>query len=156
VVVTAHWLLSRGVSARTLAVVAALMALVLAGGVVQAQFEGVYQDVIGRGQLEYSEAVGGPADVYVGWIRMDPGSTYGGWHTHPGPVWVVVTIGELALYGPDACRTLYSAGTAYVAHPDTLYDLRNEGTQPLELAFAGVFRAGQPATTAAEAPEARC
>lgn len=155
-VATAHWLLSRRVSARTLAVLAVLMTLVLSTDVAQAQFDGVYQDVIGRGRLEYSEAVGGPADVYVGWILMDPGSTYGGWHTHPGPVWVVINGGELALYGPDGCRTLYSAGAAYVARPDTLYDLRNEGTQPLELAFAGVFRAGQPATMAAEAPDVTC
>ena len=155
-VAVARWLLSRSWWVGTPPGIAALMTLVFSTSVVQAQFDGVYQDLIGRGQLEFSEAVGGPADVYVGWIAMDPGSTYGGWHTHPGPVWVVVVNGELSVYGADGCRRLYAAGTAYVAQADTLYDLRNESDQPVELAFAGVFRAGQPASTAAEPPAARC
>jgi len=141
-----------------LAAVAASAALAIAFsvGIVSAQFPGVTQEVLGRGRLDFSDVLGGPADVYVGSIRMDPGSTYGGWHTHPGVVWVVVNAGELSVYGPDGCRAAYGAGSAYVAEPDTLYDLRNETASTVELAFAGVIRAGQPATSLAEAPTAKC
>jgi hypothetical protein len=133
-----------------------LAAFVVSTKMVAAQFDGVTQDLIGRGQMEYSDAVGGPADVYVGWIHMEPGSSYGGWHLHPGPVWVIVTAGALTVYGPDGCPTLYPAGAAYVARPDTLYDLRNEATEPVDIAFAGLFRAGEPPAQAAQGPAAGC
>jgi Cupin domain len=140
----------------TIGLVGLVLVVGLSIGTVYAQLPGVSQEVIARGRLAYSDAVGGPADVYVGTIRIDPGSTYGGWHTHPGVVWVVVSSGDLAVYGPDGCRSAYTAGSAYVAEADTLYDLRNESGAPVELAFAGVIRAGQPATVFAEAPAAKC
>jgi quercetin dioxygenase-like cupin family protein len=116
----------------------------------------VSTDVVARGNLDHADAVDGPATVYIGSIQMAPGSSYAGWHMHPGPVWVVVSSGELALYGPDACRTTYAAGAAYLAEPQTVYDLRNETDQPLELHFAGVIPAGQPPTMPAAAPGATC
>lgn len=132
------------------------LGLVLSSGVVRAQPMGVSQELIGWGRTDYAAAVGGPADVYVGRITMEPGSSYGGWHTHPGAVWVVITAGELAVYGPDACRTVYREGMAYLAEPDALYDLRNETMGPVELAYAGVIRSGEAGTIPAEAPMATC
>jgi quercetin dioxygenase-like cupin family protein len=113
----------------------------------------VSTDVVARGNLDVGD---GPQTVYIGSIQMAPGSSYAGWHMHPGPVWVVVSSGELALYGPDACRTTYAAGAAYLAEPQTVYDLRNETDQPLELHFAGVIPAGQPPTLPAAAPSTTC
>lgn len=140
--------------ARSVALGVVAVALLL--DTAHAQFPGVTQDVTARGRVDYTDAVGGPADVYVGWIRMDPGSTYGGWHTHPGPVWVALTAGELAVYGPDACRTLYLAGDAYIAEANTLYDLRNESSEPVELWFAGIIPAGQPPTVLGDGPQETC
>jgi quercetin dioxygenase-like cupin family protein len=138
------------------AALALLAVVALTTETARAQFEGVTQDLIGRGQLDYSEVVGGPAEIYVGWIHMDPGSSYGGWHVHPGPVWVIVTGGSLTVYGPNGCPTVYPAGAAYVARPDTLYDLRNEASEPVDLAFAGIFRAGEPPAQAGQAPPGGC
>src|SRR5919204_2119877 len=125
---------------------AAFIVLALAGSVgttwAQQTTPGVAQEVLGRGRAEQAEAVGGPADVYVGSIQLLPGASYAGWHTHPGPVWVIVSVGKLAVYGPDSCRTAYPAGSAYLAQPDTAYDLRNEGVSPTVLFFSGVIPAG--------------
>jgi quercetin dioxygenase-like cupin family protein len=123
-----------------------LLATGLSFGVVQAQLANVSQQLVAKGRLDSSPLVNGPADVYLGTITLPPGASYGGWHTHPGPVWVVVTQGELARYGPDGCRTRYPAGSAYQAQPNSLYDLRNETTAPLELAVSGIIPADQPPT----------
>jgi len=137
-------------------IVLAALALALSANIVSAQFPGVAQDLLARGRMDYAQPVDGPADVYIGSIRMEPGGRYGGWHTHPGPVLVIVTAGELAVYGPDNCRTVYTAGSAYIAEPDTLYDLRNETAEFVDLYFAGIVRAGEPATVLAGAPAVDC
>jgi quercetin dioxygenase-like cupin family protein len=94
--------------------------------------------------------------VYIGTIDVGPGASYAGWHTHPGPVWVVIVSGQLALYGPDACKTVYDEGSAYLAEPNTTYDLENESDAPLQLQFAGVIPKGQRPTVPAHAPTAPC
>ena len=116
----------------------------------------VAQELLARGHTDQADEVGGPADVYIGSIQLLPGASYAGWHTHPGPVWVVVNTGELTVYGPDNCPTVYAAGSAYLAQPDTIYDLRNEGSDPTLLFFSGVIPAGQPPTAPASAPTTTC
>jgi hypothetical protein len=122
----------------------------------QAANTGVTTQILAQGDIDYSDAVAGAATVYIGTIDMAPGTSYAGWHTHPGPVWVVVSTGELAVYGPDGCRTSYGQGTAYLAEPRTLYDLRNESDQPLQLSFAGVIPSGQRPTIPAPGPAPSC
>jgi hypothetical protein len=112
-----------------------------------AQPPGVEQELIALSTVSYSSAIGGPADIYIGRLRLAPGANYGGWHTHPGPVWINVTSGTLTVYGPDGCATGYASGTGYEASPATLYDLRNEGDTPVEIAFAGAVPAGGTPTT---------
>ena len=140
--------------------VPALAAVVLAASVStvsgQQPTPGVAQEVLARGHADQADVVDGPADVYIGSIQLLPGASYAGWHTHPGPVWVVVTTGELAVYGPDTCKTVYAAGAAYLAEPATTYDLRNESTEPTVLFFSGVIPAGQPPTAQAAAPATSC
>lgn len=128
----------------------------LISGIAHAQLPGVDQEVIARGTVEYAPEVDGPADIYVGTIRMEPGARYGRWHIHPGQVWVVVTSGELAVYGPDGCRQVYQARMAYLAEADVLYDLRNESDAPLALAFSGIIRAGEPATVFVDELDTEC
>jgi hypothetical protein len=143
-----------------LVVVPALAALLLATSVStvwgQQATPGVAQEVLARGHADQADVVDGPADVYIGSVQLLPGTSYAGWHSHPGPVWVVVSTGELAVYGPDTCKTVYAAGSAYLAEPDTTYDLRNESTAPTVLFFSGVIPAGQPPTVPATAPATTC
>jgi quercetin dioxygenase-like cupin family protein len=68
---------------------------------------------IARGQVDYTEVVGGPTDVIMLRVRLEPGASQG-WHTHPGPVWVVVTSGEVSAYRQDGCSRAYTPGEAFL------------------------------------------
>jgi hypothetical protein len=114
--------------------------------------QNVTTQVTAQGDMDYSDAVGGPATVYIGTIDMGPGASFSGWHTHPGPVWIVIVSGQLALYGPDGCRTAYDEGSAYLAELNTIYDLENESDELLRLQFAGVIPKDQRPTMPAHAP----
>jgi quercetin dioxygenase-like cupin family protein len=133
-----------------------MVAVVLSTSAASAQTGGVQQELIARGYAEYAEEVEGPADLYLGLIRMEPGARYGGWHAHPGTIWLVVRAGELAVYGPDGCRTVYGPGSAYASVPNAAYDLWNEGPIAVEIAFSGVIRAGEPATVPVDPPAEDC
>ena len=57
-----------------------------------------------------------PADAIVQQITIAPGG-HTGWHTHPGPVVVIVKSGMFTLYNGDDRRctpSRYSAGQAFV------------------------------------------
>src|ERR1043166_7407085 len=67
---------------------------------------------IAHGQLDYSEFVDGPAEVYTYRITLPPGAVIP-WHTHPGPVFGVINAGELTVYqDQQGCSTTYGAGAA--------------------------------------------
>src|SRR4051794_3209736 len=54
----------------------------------------------------------GDSDIYVTRNVIDPGG-YSGWHTHPGPSLITVTVGEITVYDGDdpVCpSTVYHAG----------------------------------------------
>lgn len=133
-----------------------LLAIGVSLGIAHAQIPGVAQELIARGRTDHSDEVGGPADVSVASIKMEPGSRYGDWHTHPGPVWVIVTAGALAVYGPDNCRTEYRAGSAYLAQADTAYDIRNESDSETDLIVSGVTRVGEAGTQPTSPPATAC
>jgi quercetin dioxygenase-like cupin family protein len=57
-----------------------------------------------------------------------------GWHSHPGPVFVMVTAGTLTKYeGDDPNPAVYPAGTGFVEHPGEVHIGRNEGNVDLEM-----------------------
>ena len=122
---------------------------------VQAQGPGVTSEVLARGQADYAEVIGGPAEVIVAVVTLEPGASIG-WHRHAGPVTGVVTRGELTWYGADGCPTVYPAGAAAFVAPDQVHDERNEGTEPLELVVTYVVPAGSPLRLEATAPAAPC
>ena len=79
-----------------------------------------------------------------------------GWHSHPGPVVVLITAGEMSFYDSDdptcTVRT-YIAGQAFVdSGQGHVHIARNEGTVPLVLSATyfdvppgGAFRLDVPA-----------
>ena len=75
-------------------------------------------------------------DVLVQQIVIAPGG-HTGWHTHPGPVVVVVKTGTLSFYSaddPTCTRVDYQAGQAFVDEGHGhVHIARNEGTTNLEL-----------------------
>jgi quercetin dioxygenase-like cupin family protein len=89
------------------------------------------------------------AEIMVQQITVAPGGVTG-WHTHPGPGFVLVKSGELTVYDADSATctgTTYKAGQSLV---DTgfghVHIGRNEGSSNLELyvVFLLPAPAGQP------------
>ncbi len=79
-----------------------------------------------------------------------------GWHSHPGPVVVLITAGEMSFYDsddPTCTARRYTAGQAFVdSGQGHVHIARNEGTVPLVLSAtyfdvppAGAFRIDAPA-----------
>ena len=110
---------------------------------------------ITRGQVDYAEVVGGPTDVIMFRNRLEPGASQG-WHYHPGPVWVVVTSGEVSVYRQDGCSRVYTPGEAFLEQAGRPIDLRNEGVQPAEFAVTQILLAGGPGRVNVDAPTAVC
>ena len=71
-----------------------------------------------------------PEDVVVRQLNYPPGAS-SGWHTHPGPVFVLVTSGSVVNYhadDPTCTGQTFSAGQGFVETPDDIHFVRNEGT----------------------------
>ena len=69
-------------------------------------------------------------------IVMAPGGNTG-WHSHPGPVVVLIKSGQMSLYGsddPTCTGRTYSAGEAFIdSGQGHVHIARNEGSANLEL-----------------------
>ena len=136
-----------------IAVVGVLVAVIVATPALSTPGSGVVGPVLGRGVLEGKERLkirSDASDVVVQQITIAPGG-HTGWHSHPGPVVVLVTAGELTLYMADdrKCRPHgYSAGEAFIDHGrGNVHIARNEGAEPvvlyatyLDVPVGGAFR----------------
>ena len=94
------------------------------------------------------------ADIEVSNQTGAPGGSTGGWHSHPGPVFVLVKSGVATLYDADGLgctvRT-FAAGSTFIegTNPHTL---RNEGVVPLEITAVFFVPAGSPRRIEAAVP----
>jgi quercetin dioxygenase-like cupin family protein len=71
-----------------------------------------------------------PSEVVMPQITIHAGAS-SGWHTHPGPGFIVVTSGTLTLYRvvDDKCvKSMYGPGQGFVETPGVVHIARNEGT----------------------------
>ncbi len=97
-----------------------------------------------------------PEDVVMRQITIAPGGN-SGWHSHPGPTYVIVTQGSVVNYhaGDSSCTgEKISAGQGFVETPGDIHIVRNEDattTAVLVVTFTdvpvgGAFRldAGRP------------
>lgn len=95
--------------------------------------------ILARGTNQTAQVVAGAAntDIVTTQLTLAPGATTG-WHSHPGPVTVVVTSGTVSLWRTPDCmeRTLEAGDSvnlsdAAIAPGGTELDLaRNQGTVP--------------------------
>lgn len=72
-------------------------------------------------------------DIQVRSAIASPGS-YSGWHTHPGPVILVIKTGTLTIYDasdPSCEPKVYPAGTAFF-EGTTPHNVKNEGAVTVE------------------------
>lgn len=74
------------------------------------------------------------SDVYVTRNAIAVGGQ-SGWHTHPGPSLITVTVGEIVAYDsddPQCAPVRYTAGQGIVDSGDHAHLLRNESASPAE------------------------
>jgi quercetin dioxygenase-like cupin family protein len=88
----------------------------------------------------------GNSDMYVATNTIVPGGDTG-WHSHPGPVFVLVTAGDATVYeadDPTLTPTVYPAGTGFTDEPNTTHIVRNEGNVNLVLTAVFLVPQGAP------------
>jgi quercetin dioxygenase-like cupin family protein len=71
----------------------------------------------------------GESDIHVLENRIAPGGTFG-WHSHPGPSFVIVKTGALTLYradDPHCTPQVIEAGSGFVDQGGDVHLVRNEG-----------------------------
>lgn len=75
----------------------------------------------------------GNSDVYVTRNSVAPGGQ-SGWHTHPGPSLITVTLGEITVYDDQLCTPIrYQAGQSFIDQGDGhVHLLRNETSATAE------------------------
>ena len=133
---------ARGILTSTkarIALVGLLAAVIVATPALSTPGSGVVGPVLGRGVLDGKArlAIKSPtSDVVVQHLTIAPGG-HTGWHSHSGPVLVIVSAGTLTLYqGSDRkCRPhAFPAGTSFIDRGrGNVHIARNEGATPVEL-----------------------
>jgi quercetin dioxygenase-like cupin family protein len=110
-------------------------ALALAGGHVSplpaafAQVPPVGLEVLAAGfspERRIRIRAAGPSDVLQTRIVVQPGGDTG-WHTHPGPVVVVVKSGTLTEYHENGCVSTYQEGSVFLESPGEAHRVINDG-----------------------------
>jgi quercetin dioxygenase-like cupin family protein len=98
-------------------------------------------------------------DILSAVSTIAPGGTTG-WHSHPGPVFVIVKRGTLTVYNAPKCQPqVYPAGEGFVEpSPEHVHAVRNEGTVEAEfvatfiLPVGAVRRVDEPQPTGSNCP----
>jgi len=75
-----------------------------------------------------------------------------GWHSHPGPVFVMIKSGTMTLEQSDGSIAVYPAGTGFVEDPDRVHIARNEGDVELEFDAFILIPLGAPVRIDEDAP----
>lgn len=109
--------------------------------------------VLGVGVLPYSEVVNGPAEITFRQFTSQPGEV-GGWHSHPGAVFNVVTSGTITIEDGCGGEDTYKAGEAFEKLDGRVHRWRNTGNEPETELNTFIVPQGSP--LAISLPERRC
>jgi quercetin dioxygenase-like cupin family protein len=88
----------------------------------------------------------GLSDAYVRHLTIAPGGDTG-WHSHPGPVFLLISAGTGSLYfadDPTFTPEIHPAGTGFVEEGGDVHILRNEGNTNLEVTVLFLVPHGAP------------
>jgi quercetin dioxygenase-like cupin family protein len=88
----------------------------------------------------------GLSDLHVLENRIAPGGTFG-WHSHPGPSFVIVKTGALTLYrgdDPDCTPQVFAAGSGFVDEGGDVHLVRNEGSIETVVYVTSLVPSGAP------------
>jgi quercetin dioxygenase-like cupin family protein len=135
---------------RKLAVVIGLIALAGFGVTAYAAIT----NVLGSGNIDHSETLGGPASVTVRTISFAPGEV-GAWHYHPGPLFNVVTQGTVTVEDGCGGETSYTVGQAF-EEGGRVHRPKNLGGVPTFAYQTFVIPQGEPTTVNIPGNVQRC
>jgi quercetin dioxygenase-like cupin family protein len=110
-----------------------------------------------RGPVKFKAKAKSPIDIVVRRHDYDPGSTTG-WHSHPGPVFITVTEGELTYYhydDPTCTPHVVSEGEGFV-DDGRGHVVRNETDQPAQDVSVITAPVGGAFRTNLDAPGPHC
>ena len=79
-----------------------------------------------------------------------------GWHTHPGPVVVVVKNGALTEYHRNGCITVHPAGSVFFEKKDEVHRAINQTGGAVEVYVTFISPAGAPPLIPAVDPGGVC
>lgn len=85
----------------------------------------------------------GPNDVLQAKLVFQPGGDTG-WHTHPGPVIVVVKSGALTETHSNGCVTVHPAGSVFYESAGEVHRAVNQTGQVTEVYVTFISPAGAP------------
>jgi quercetin dioxygenase-like cupin family protein len=97
----------------------------------------------------------GPSDVLQSLLVFQPGGDTG-WHTHPGPVVVVVKTGALTEYHSNGCVTVHPAGSVFFETQGEVHRAINETGAVAEVYATFISPAGSQPLIPASDPGAVC
>ena len=81
----------------------------------------------------------GPVDIVSLRVTFAKAGGSAGWHIHPGPVFVVITSGELSVWTEDCEKTVYGVGEAFFEiGPEMSMLVKNEDPD-IDATVAGTF-----------------
>ena len=102
-------------------------------------------DVKHSGEARVTVKTKEDVDILNATSTIAPGG-YTGWHTHLGPVFVIVKSGTLTVYNAPECRPhIYHAGEGFVEpSPEQVHMVRNEGTEEAKFVATFIIPVGAP------------
>ena len=107
-----------------------------------------------EGMQSFTVDTSRPLEIITQTVTIQPGGT-SGWHSHPGPQFIVVKSGAITFYGLEAsCSPLrINAGESWIDHePGMAHTVTNEGSVPAELVVTSVNPVGLAPRTDVPAP----
>jgi quercetin dioxygenase-like cupin family protein len=93
--------------------------------------------------IRVSSRHGGPAEVAVATVTIDPGGS-SGWHHHPGIVLVVVRSGTVTFYDKNCRGDVHPAGETFVESSDSPGLAKNTGTETAVVEATFIIPASTP------------
>ena len=140
------------------AAVAALAVVVGGLGVARGQTSGLQIIALAQGfsaENNLNLHVKGPSDVLQSLLVFQPGGDTG-WHTHPGPVVVVVKTGALTEIHSNGCVTVHPAGSVFFERPDEVHRAVNQTGGETQAYVTFISPAGNPPLIPASDPGGVC
>jgi quercetin dioxygenase-like cupin family protein len=140
------------------ATLAAAFALVVFVGDAVGQLSGVQFIPLAQGSSPDNNVVlhlKGPSDVLQADLIFQPGGQTG-WHTHPGPVVVVIKSGALTEIHKNGCTTVHPAGSVFFEDAGVVHNALNQTGGVTEVYATFMSPSGSPPLIPAGDPGGVC